>query len=126
MDHTLKKSVMLLNSLIYHYHGLDPDEEELLEKTAEKYDAVEEMLWANNFIAEDYISAFQRSRIYLKSTFKSIPQKETMDYLEEIWIGNYDKGYVTEMETTAMRHLASDWGVEELFEKLVKADQNKN
>jgi len=126
MDQTLKKGVMLLNSLIYHYHGLDPDEEELLQKTADKYDAVEEMLWANDFIAEDYISAFQRSRIYLKSIFRSIPKKDTMEYLKEIWIGNYDKGYVTEMETTAMRYLASDWGVEESYEELVKADQKKN
>ena len=126
MDQTLKMGVMLLNSLIYHYHGLDPDEEELLKQTADKYDAVEEMLWANNFIAEDYISAFQRSRIYLKSIFKSLSKEEVLDYLEEIWIGNYDKGYVTEMETTAMKHLANDWGVESEFEKIITADSKKS
>ena len=117
---------MLLNSLIYHYHGLDPDEEELLKQTADKYDAVEEMIWANSFIAEDYISAFQRSRILLKSMFKPISKEAIMEYLEEIWIGNYDKGYVTEMETTAMRYLASDWGVEQFFEELVKSDPKKD
>lgn len=126
MDQTLKMGVMLLNSLIYHYHGLDPDEEELLKQTADKYDAVDEMLWANNFIAEDYISAFQRSRIYLKSIFKSLSKEEVLDYLEEIWIGNYDKGYVTEMETTAMKHLANDWGVESEFEKIITADSKKS
>lgn len=123
MDATLKKGVMLLNSLIYHYHGLDPDEEKLLKETAEKYDAHEEMLWANSFIAEDYISAFQRSRIFLKSIFKPLDKGQVMEYLKEIWIGNYDKGYVTEMETTAMKNLAGDWGVEESFEKLIASDQ---
>ena len=121
MDESLKKGIMLLNSLIYHYHGLDPDEERLLEITAKKYDAHEEMLWANQFIAEDYISAFERSRLILKSIFKDLTREQLLEYLREIWLGNYDKGYVTEMETTAMRHLAQDWGLQESFEEVVAA-----
>ena len=123
MDQSLKRGIMLLNSLIYHYHGLDPDEEELLEITAKKYDAHEEMLWANSFIAEDYISAFERSRILLKSLFEDLSDDQLLEYLKEIWIGNYDKGYVTEMETAAMRHLATDWGIEESFEEIVVASE---
>lgn len=123
MDQSLKRGIMLLNSLIYHYHGLDPDEEELLKLTATKYDAHEEMLWANSFIAEDYISAFERSRILLKSIFKDLAGDQLLEYLREIWVGNYDKGYVTEMETTAMRHLAKDWGLQESFEKIVTSEK---
>ncbi|MEL7148372.1 MAG: hypothetical protein AAFO69_18505, partial [Bacteroidota bacterium] len=90
---------------------------------ADKYDAIEEMLWANSFIAEDYISAFERSRLLLKSIFKDLTSEELLEYLREIWVGNYDKGYVTEMETTAMRHLAQDWGVAESFEKIVSSQK---
>ena len=121
MDQFLKKGVMLLNSLIYHYHGLDPDEEALLKETAQKYQAEAEMEWANEFIAEDYISAFERSRVFLKSIFGQMKKELAMKYLTEIWHGNFEKGYCTEMESAALRHLAKDWGIEEPFEALIES-----
>jgi hypothetical protein len=60
-----KKAFLLLKSVIFHYHGLDEDEQKLLDETAKAYDAEEELKWANEFIANDYISAFERAREYL-------------------------------------------------------------
>ena len=60
-----KKAFLLLKSVIFHYHGLDEDEQKILDETAKKYDAEEELKWANEFIANDYISAFERAREYL-------------------------------------------------------------
>ncbi len=120
MDVLTKKAIMLLKSLIFHYHGLDDEERHILEKSAEKLDSVEEMNWANSFIAKDYISAFERSREFLIKIFAQMPSKDRIAHLEEIWEENYQKGYATEMETTAILTLSKDWSVEKEFLDKVK------
>ncbi len=112
---------MLLKSLIFHYHGLDEEEQELLEAAAKRISSLEELKWANDFIADDYLSAFERSREFLSKVFNKMPEKERLDHLIEIWDENYEKGYVTEMETTAMLNLAKDWDVEMEFMKTVRS-----
>ena len=62
-----KKAFLLLKSVIFHYHGLDEDEQKILDETAKKYDAEAELKWANEFIANDYISAFERANKTLSS-----------------------------------------------------------
>lgn len=119
MDPELKKAVMLLKSLIFHYHGLDEEERILLEKAAEKYHAEEEMNWANSFISEDYLSAYERGKEYLAKIFKKLDKKTQLLYLAEVWEENHQKGYVTEMETTAMINLAKDWAIEAEFLRLI-------
>jgi hypothetical protein len=120
----LKKATLLLHSLIFHYHGLDDEETVLLEATASKLDGMEELKWANAFIAEDYISAFERARGFLKKTIGVLEIEERLSQLVAIWNDNYDKGYVTEMETTAMLHLAKDWEIEKEFMKEVGISEN--
>jgi len=105
------KAVMLLKSLIFHYHGLDEDEEKLLNDAAKQLKAKEELAWANEFIAEDYLSAFERSREFLHKIIGSLPKEKKLGYLHEVWIDNNKKGYLTEMETTAMLNLARDWDI---------------
>lgn len=119
MDSELKKAVMLLKSLIFHYHGLDDEERILLETAARKYHAEAEMDWANAFISEDYLSAFERGKEYLGKIFKKLDKKTKLLYLTEVWEENHQKGYVTEMETTAMINLAKDWAIEEDFLHLI-------
>jgi hypothetical protein len=121
MSEELKKAIMLLKSLIFHYHGLDEDEQAILEASAAKLGAIKELEWANKFIAEDYISAFERSREFLSKVFNQINEQERLSHLLEIWEENYEKGYVTEMETTAMLNLAKDWGIDMEFMKNVRA-----
>ena len=111
---------MLLKSLIFHFHGLDDDEKEMLEAAAVRLEAVDEMNWANSFISQDYMSAFERSREFLMKIFMKMNEKERVQHLLESWEENYAKGYVTEMETTAMFTLSKDWNVDKAFLGLVQ------
>ncbi len=119
MDQELKKGIMLLKSLIFHYHGLDDEERILLEEAAAKYEAVEELEWSNDFISEDYMSAFERSKEFLSKAFSKLDKATRLDHLIEVWEENHQKGYVTEMETTAMINLAKDWQMEVEFLKYI-------
>jgi len=120
MDSLTKKAILLLKSLIFHYHGLDEEEQSMLEKSAEKLKARDEMEWANKFIAEDYLSAFERAREFLSKVFLKMKEEERIQHLMEVWEENYMKGYVTEMETTAILTLSKDWHVEKDFLDQVK------
>ena len=120
MDTTQKKAVLLLKSLIFHFHGLDEEENKLLQKAASKMNGQEELEWANGFIAEDYLSAFERSREFLKKVFRQMREAERLQFLAESWEENHKKGYVTEMENTAMLTLSKDWKVDKEFMDAVK------
>ena len=99
-----KKAFLLLKSVIFHYHGLDEDEQKILDDTAKKYDAEEELKWANEFIANDYISAFERAREYLNKIIgrlKSAPCRSAPT-------------------STAMLKLAKDWNIEDELIEMVK------
>lgn len=111
---------MLLKTLIFHYHGLDEDEERILSQTAEELDADNELTWAKAFIAQDYISAFERSREFLNKVIGKLEKQKRIDYLIIVWEDNNKKGYLTEMEATAMLNLAKDWDVEKELLKKVK------
>ena len=105
--------------MIFHYHGLDEDEIQILETTAKKLNATNELKWANEFIAKDYGTAFDRARNYLKDTLGQLKKSQKLSYIEQVWKANYQKGYITEMEATAMLKLAKDWGIEsELISKV--------
>jgi hypothetical protein len=116
-----KKSFLLLKSMIFHYHGLDEDEVQILERTAKELDAVNELKWANEFIATDYGTAFDRARAYLKDTLGQLKKDERLSYLNQVWKANYQKGYITEMEATAMLKLAKDWGIESELISMVRS-----
>jgi uncharacterized tellurite resistance protein B-like protein len=108
-----KKVYMLLKSVIFHYHGLDEAEKGELEKTSKDIDAAYEYQWALDFIAQDYITAFDRARDYLNQIIGDYPKKQRVQLITMIWEANNQKGYVTEMEATAMLRLARDWNVKE-------------
>ena len=112
-----KKAFLLLKSVIFHYHGLDEDEQKILDDTAKELSAEKELKWANKFISEDYYTAFDRARIYLNDVFKKSDKKKLLSYLDKVWKANNQKGYITEME--AMLKLAKDWEIEnELISKV--------
>jgi len=112
---------MLLKSVIFHYHGLDEAERIDLEKTAEELQAAEEYKWANDFIAKDNITAFERAREYLNDIIADYPKEKRIELINMVWQANNLKGYVTEMEATAMLKLAKDWNVQkELIELVLK------
>lgn len=108
-----KKVFMLLKSVIFHYHGLDEAEKGALEKTSAELDAHDEYQWALQFIRQDYITAFDRARDYLNNIIGDYPREKRVQLITMVWEANNQKGYVTEMEATAMLRLARDWNVKE-------------
>uniref|UniRef100_UPI00404A2645 hypothetical protein n=1 Tax=Fulvivirga sp. TaxID=1931237 RepID=UPI00404A2645 len=119
-----KKAYLLLKSVIFHYHGLDDDERENLNATAEELDGHEELEWANEFIAMDYFNSFERAREYLNDVVGDYPKEKRVMYIDMVWQANNLKGYVTELEATAMLKLAKDWNVEaDLIELIKKLSQ---
>lgn len=116
-----KKVYMLLKSVIFQYHGLDDAEKKDLDKTSEELDARDEYQWALDFLAEDYITAFDRARDYLNNIIGDYPKPKRIELIHMVWQANNLKGYVTEMEATAMLKLAKDWNVQkEMIELVLK------
>jgi len=116
-----KKVYMLLKSVIFHYHGLDEEEKNDLLKTAEELDAQTEYEWAMQFVAEDYFTSFDRARAYLNDIISDYPREKRIELINMVWEANNLKGYVTEMEATAMLKLAKDWNVQKELINLVLA-----
>jgi len=114
-----KKVYMLLKAVIFHYHGLDEAEKEELDRTSTELDASFEYDWALHFIAEDYVTAFDRARGYLNETIADYPREKRIELINMVWQANNLKGYVTEMEATAMLKLARDWNVQKELIELV-------
>ena len=116
-----KKVYMLLKSVIFYYHGLDDKERQDLEKTAAELEAQAEYEWALEFIAKDHITSFERARDYLNDIIADYPKDKRIELINMVWQANNLKGYVTEMEATAMLKLAKDWNVQkELIELVTK------
>ncbi|HNT50009.1 MAG TPA: hypothetical protein PLM56_03295 [Cyclobacteriaceae bacterium] len=116
-----KKVYLLLKAVIFHYHGLDDVEQKDLEMVAADFDAQDELAWALTFVAEDYLTAFDRARTYLNNIIGDYPKNKRVDLINMVWQSNNLKGYVTEMEATAMLKLARDWNVEkELIDLVLK------
>ena len=116
-----KRVYMLLKAVIYHYHGLDELEKQDLDKSAQSIDAPAELKWALEYVAKDYITAFDRARAYLNEIIGDYPKEKRVELINMVWESNNLKGYVTEMEATAMLKLARDWSVEkELVELVLK------
>jgi hypothetical protein len=116
-----KKAFLLLNSVIFHYHGLDEEEKRILEELADETDARSELKWANEFISRDYITAFERARDFLNVVIGSLDKDQRLHYLDLVWKANNQKGYITEMEATAMLKLAKDWKIENELIALVRS-----
>jgi uncharacterized tellurite resistance protein B-like protein len=115
-----KKVFLLLKTVIFHYHGLDEDEEQILQETAQEMDALEELHWANEFMAEDYYEAFDRARAWLANMMADIDKSKRLEFMTAVWSSNNKKGYISEMEATAMIKIAQDWNVENEFIEMIK------
>jgi hypothetical protein len=119
MSEEEKKVYMLVKAVIFHYHGLDEVEKLDLEDTSQRLDAADALQWALDFISTDYISSFERARTYLNEIIGDYPKNKRTELINMVWEANNLKGFVTEMEATAMLKLAKDWGVEKELTNLV-------
>lgn len=114
-----RRVYMLLKAVIFYYHGLDEPEKKDLEETAARLDAEAELEWAVEFITKDYVTAFERARTYLNDIIGDYTKEKRVELINMSWQSNNLKGYVTEMEVTAMLKLAKDWKVEQELIALV-------
>lgn len=114
-----KKVYMLLKSVIFHYHGLDDLEKRDLDNTAVALNAHDEYKWAMDFVTSDYITAFDRARLFLNNIIGDYKKEKRIELINMVWQANNLKGYVTEMEATAMLKLAKDWNVQKELIELV-------
>jgi hypothetical protein len=119
MTHEEKKVYILLKAVIFHYHGLDEEEKNDLDNTAIQLEASEEYKWAIDFISQDYITAFDRARDFLNEIIGDYSKEKRIELINMVWTANNLKGYVTEMEVTAMLKLAKDWNVQQELVDLV-------
>ncbi|NLR94656.1 MULTISPECIES: hypothetical protein [Flammeovirga] len=116
-----KKAYLLIKSVIFHYHGLDEDEQAILEETATNIQGHDELEWATQFIAEDYVNAFDRAKDYLSEVMLEFPSETRLKYICLAWDANNRKGYISEMEATAMLKLANTLGVQGEFLAYIKS-----
>jgi hypothetical protein len=114
-----KRVYMLLKAVIFYYHGLDEPEKKDLDETAARLDAETDLAWAIEFISKDHVTAFERARNYLNDIIGDYPKDKRVELINMVWQSNNLKGYVTEMEVTAMLRLARDWKVEQELIALV-------
>lgn len=115
-----KQAFILLKCIIFNFHGIDEDEQELLYEAADKLDADKELQWAHEFIAKDYYNAFERAQKFLDPIMIKLEKEKRLDYLNQVWDANYKKGYISEMEATAMIKLAQDWQIESELIDIIK------
>lgn len=115
-----KKVYLLLKSVIFNYHGLDAEERQSIIESADEIDGREELKWVHEFISMDYFNSFERARDYLNDIVGDYPFEKRIFFLEMVWKANSLKGYVTELEATAMLKLARDWHVEGEFIEVIK------
>lgn len=115
-----KKALLLLNSVIFNYHGLDEEEQKILEEIASNLDGKKELEWAQAFVQEDVPTLFERAREYFKTTISTYDKETKVSYLNTVWEGTNKKGHITEMEAMAILKLAKDWGVQRDFLNLVR------
>lgn len=108
-----RMALMLLKAIIFHYHGLDEDEEKILHRSAGELGAEKELKWAFEFIAEDYVTAFERARNFMTTSIHEIDKRKRLQFMNLTWKANSEKGYITEMEATAMLKIAKDWQVDQ-------------
>jgi hypothetical protein len=115
-----KKALLLLNSVIFNYHGLDEEEQKILETTATNLEAHNELKWVQDFIQQDVATSFERARAYLKEIIVSYDKETIIFFLNSVWDATNKKGHITEMEAMAILKLAKDWGAQKELLALVR------
>lgn len=115
-----KKILLLLHLIIFNYHGLDEGEKELLADLANQYGAEEELNWAYGMLGNDYYSAHEKIQTWFKDAIHDITAEKKLWYLSTVWQASVKKGFISEMEATAMLKIAHDWGIQKDLLNLIR------
>ncbi len=120
MTSELKKAFLLLQTVIFQYHGFSDEERSILEDLASQLDARQELAWANEFVEKNVYDAFERAREYLRQTMCALDDETKISFLKSAWDANNSKGFISEIEATALLKLSKDWHVERAFLKEIR------
>jgi hypothetical protein len=114
-----KKLLLILKLVIFYYHTLDENEIQILNTTVQNLDAKEEFEWVKNFINNNVSTGFEKAKEFLKK-FDNLDIEKKILILNDVWESANKKGYITEMEATALLKLAKDWKIEKELLALVR------
>lgn len=115
-----KKSFLLLMLMIFNYHGFDDNEKKILAEHARRIGATDELDWAYTYFGDDYFNSFEKVKGYFNETLSQYSETKKIHFLQMVWDATILKGYISEMEATAMLRLAKEWGVQKQFLDLIR------
>ncbi|MGN6647128.1 MAG: hypothetical protein ACTHJT_11415 [Cytophaga sp.] len=115
-----KKILLLLHLIIFNYHGLDEGERELLSGLATKFEAEEELKWAYSMLGNDYYSSHEKIHQWFEKEISGVDSAKRLSYLTTVWEASVKKGFISEMEATAMLKIAHNWGIQKDLLNLIR------
>lgn len=115
-----KKILLLLHLIIFNYHGLDEGERELLSGLAIKFEAEEELNWAYSMLGNDYYSSHEKIHQWFDKEIQGADSAKRLSYLSTVWEASVKKGFISEMEATAMLKIAHNWGIQKDLLNLIR------
>jgi hypothetical protein len=115
-----KKALLLLKFIIFNYHGLDVEEKKILQKDADDINGKADLEWVEEFVSQDENTSFERAREFFRKTIATYDVETKVSYLNIVWESTRTKGYISEMEATAILKLAKDWAVQKELLKLIR------
>lgn len=110
-----KKAFLLLLIIIFNYHGLSDVEQQILKETAASIDAQAELDWVKAFSKPSVDETYDKIKAYITECIKAYSTEEKLTVLTNVWDANMQKGYISEMEATAMLLLSKEWKVQKEF-----------
>ena len=110
-----KKVFLLLLIIIFNYHGLSDVEQQILKETASKIDANNELDWVKEYAHPSVDVTYDKIKSYINELVSNYNNEQKLGLLVDVWNSNMQKGYISEMEATAMLMLSKEWKVQKEF-----------
>ncbi len=110
-----KKAFLLLLIIIFNYHGLSDVEQQILKETASSMDAHDELDWVKAFSKPSVDETYDKIKQYINECIGGYSDEKKLSALTKVWDANMQKGYISEMEATAMLLLSKEWKVQKEF-----------
>ncbi|MFN8416667.1 MAG: hypothetical protein U0U66_10070 [Cytophagaceae bacterium] len=107
-----KKVLLLLHLIIFNYHGLDEKERLFLNDLSLKHDAKDELKWAHEIVGDDYYTSYETIHAWFDKVIEGLSTEKRLGFLQMVWDANVNKGFISEMEATAMLKIAKRWNVQ--------------
>lgn len=110
-----KKVFLLLLVIIFNYHGLNDVEQQILKDTASSLDAHDELDWVKSFSQPSIDESYDKIKEHINTLAVDYSDNKKLNLLTDVWDANMKKGYISEMEATAMLMLSKEWKVQKEF-----------